>query len=56
MHVEGAVEQVISHPDDIMNALVAGEKRRSVGATDMNARSSRSHTIFRIIIESRPMD
>ena len=29
-----------------------GEKSRKVGATNMNERSSRSHTIFRIKIES----
>jgi len=26
-----------------------GEKNRSIGETDMNERSSRSHTIFRIV-------
>ena len=29
-----------------------GEKSRKVGSTNMNERSSRSHTIFRIKIES----
>ena len=29
-----------------------GDKARKVGATNMNERSSRSHTIFRIKIES----
>ena len=29
-----------------------GEKSRKVGATNMNERSSRSHTIFRIKLES----
>ena len=29
-----------------------GEKSRKVGSTKMNERSSRSHTIFRIKIES----
>ena len=29
-----------------------GEKSRKVGATNMNERSSRSHTIFRLRIES----
>ena len=29
-----------------------GEKSRKVGATNMNERSSRSHTIFRIRLES----
>ena len=32
--------------------VTAGQKQRKVGVTNMNDRSSRSHTIFRIIIES----
>ncbi|KAL0224051.1 hypothetical protein P9112_003441 [Eukaryota sp. TZLM1-RC] len=42
MSVEGALEQ-----------LEKGNQRRHVGATRMNDRSSRSHSIFRIILESR---
>lgn len=30
-----------------------GEASRHVGETAMNARSSRSHTIFRMVVESR---
>jgi centromeric protein E len=30
-----------------------GEVHRQYGSTNMNDRSSRSHTIFRIVIESR---
>lgn len=37
-------------------ALIAqGEEQRHVGATELNAESSRSHTIFRLLIESRPV-
>lgn len=32
--------------------MTEGEKNRHVGSTNMNERSSRSHTIFRLIIES----
>ena len=32
--------------------MEAGNKARRVGATNMNERSSRSHTIFRIKVES----
>ncbi|KAL0224058.1 hypothetical protein P9112_003448 [Eukaryota sp. TZLM1-RC] len=42
MSVEGALE-----------LLEKGNQRRHVGATRMNDRSSRSHSIFRIILESR---
>ena len=32
--------------------MAAGNKARRVGATNMNERSSRSHTIFRLKVES----
>ena len=35
--------------------LEKGEKNRSYGETDMNAKSSRSHVIFKIILESVPV-
>jgi hypothetical protein len=35
-------------------ALIAGgEAHRHVGSTDMNQHSSRSHTIFRLVVESK---
>jgi centromeric protein E len=37
----------------LLEILFSGEKNRAVAATGMNERSSRSHTIFRITIESR---
>jgi hypothetical protein len=33
--------------------ISAGEAKRHVGSTDANAASSRSHTIFRLTVESR---
>ena len=36
----------------VVRAMREGEKARKVGATNMNEKSSRSHTIFRIKIES----
>lgn len=46
------VEVRISTENELMELMQAGEMQRHVGITDMNDRSSRSHTIFRIIIES----
>ncbi|XP_053674736.1 centromere-associated protein E-like [Anopheles nili] len=40
-------------PEQIIQLVDAGNKARKIGETNMNERSSRSHTIFRIIIESR---
>ena len=36
----------MTQPHDMAEALVQGETRRAVGATAMNERSSRSHTVF----------
>ncbi|KAL0361169.1 UNVERIFIED_CONTAM: Kinesin-like protein KIN-7N, partial [Sesamum radiatum] len=42
---------------DIINAAVEGfNANRHFGDTNMNARSSRSHTIFRMVIESKVKD
>ncbi|KAI8125882.1 hypothetical protein FF38_07584 [Lucilia cuprina] len=49
-------ECIIRSEDDLLNHLNKGGKERTVGETNMNERSSRSHAIFRIIIESRKMD
>ncbi|CAE7890959.1 KIN7L, partial [Symbiodinium sp. KB8] len=46
-------EVSITSLDMIQRCLEEGEARRHIGETDMNKRSSRSHTIFRITIESR---
>ncbi|CAM9551285.1 unnamed protein product [Heterosigma akashiwo] len=37
----------------IFEALAEGQKHRVTAATDMNAASSRSHTIFRVVVESK---
>jgi centromeric protein E len=49
--VEGLKESVVAKPADVLRLIKKGEENRHVGATDMNARSSRSHTIFRLVIE-----
>jgi len=54
VYVEGAAECVVTDAGGLAEALVAGERQRAVGATAMNERSSRSHTVFRIVVESRP--
>lgn len=46
-------EIIASTEDEILNSYEKGNKSRRVGETNMNERSSRSHTIFRITIESR---
>ena len=42
-------EKVTKGPKHMLTAMERGEKNRSIGETNMNERSSRSHTIFRIV-------
>lgn len=46
-------ETIVTGLDSLLSVLFAGEKNRSVASTGMNERSSRSHTIFRVTVESR---
>ena len=51
--ISGAIEQVVRSPSEVLSLLDQGEKMRHVGSTDMNQKSSRAHTIFKMIIESK---
>jgi centromeric protein E len=48
-----AEEEVVSDFASLLTILFRGDKSRSFASTAMNERSSRSHTIFRITIESK---
>lgn len=48
-----ATEKVTSSPEEVLEAMREGEVNRQTGATNMNEKSSRSHSIFQITIESR---
>ncbi|NXP05824.1 CENPE protein, partial [Thinocorus orbignyianus] len=52
-YVEDLIEEVVVAPEQVMEWVRKGEKNRHYGETKMNEHSSRSHTIFRMIIESR---
>ncbi|XP_075152200.1 CENP-meta [Haematobia irritans] len=49
-------ECFITTEEELLQYLTQGSKERTVGETNMNERSSRSHAIFRIIVESRKID
>ncbi|GMH91531.1 hypothetical protein TL16_g12084 [Triparma laevis f. inornata] len=51
--IKGMKEEVVMSPDQVFALVAAGEAHRHIGATEMNENSSRSHTIFRLVIESR---
>ena len=46
-------EEIVTDFSSLLAVLFQGEKSRAFAATAMNERSSRSHTIFRVTIESR---
>ncbi|XP_048340403.1 centromere-associated protein E-like [Sphaerodactylus townsendi] len=56
VYVEDLIEEVVVSPEEAMRWLQKGEKNRHYGETKMSAKSSRSHTIFRMIIESKEDD
>ena len=54
--VHNLIETNVNTSDAVLKLMQQGNKQRKVGGTSMNERSSRSHTIFRIIVESVPRD
>ncbi|OAP03125.1 hypothetical protein AXX17_AT3G09960 [Arabidopsis thaliana] len=51
--VAGLREEIVASPQQVLEMMEFGESHRHIGETNMNLYSSRSHTIFRMIIESR---
>ncbi|KAI8070415.1 P-loop containing nucleoside triphosphate hydrolase protein [Gongronella butleri] len=51
--VEGLIQVPVTTPEDIMHYIRLGEEKRHTSDTDFNLNSSRSHTIFQLMIESR---
>ncbi|KAJ9093508.1 hypothetical protein QFC20_007111 [Naganishia adeliensis] len=57
--IEGSVvvrplkEEIVRTPEEVLGLLERGQKNRRTGATDWNERSSRSHCVFTMTIESR---
>ncbi|POM81946.1 Kinesin-like protein [Phytophthora palmivora] len=46
-------EEIITNYEDIVTLLQTGNQNRTTGQTAMNEKSSRSHSVFRIVIESK---
>ncbi|CAL8312485.1 unnamed protein product [Lota lota] len=53
IYVADLTEELVTSPAQALSWVRKGEKNRHYGKTKMNERSSRSHTIFRMILESR---
>ncbi|GES75817.1 P-loop containing nucleoside triphosphate hydrolase protein [Rhizophagus clarus] len=52
VYVSPLKEVVVSTPRQVLKEIMKGEGNRHMGSTDWNERSSRSHTIFQMVIES----
>ena len=56
VYVKDLTSFVVKNVAEIDHVMQAGKKNRSVGATLMNATSSRSHSIFTIVVECGESD
>lgn len=56
IYVHDATEVYVSTPDEMMNVMTMGGKNRSIAATRMNEKSSRSHSIFCVYVEQRNLE
>ncbi|XP_066338203.1 kinesin-like protein KIN-7L [Miscanthus floridulus] len=56
VYVAGLREEIVNSAEQVLELLQLGEANRHFGETNMNVRSSRSHTIFRMVIESSGKD
>jgi hypothetical protein len=48
VYIRGVQKSTVQSIEEIINFIEEGNKRRAVGATNMNAHSSRSHAVFTI--------
>eukprot|EP00803_Ostreobium_quekettii_P006941 evm.model.scf_4305.1 EVM.evm.TU.scf_4305.1 scf_4305:629-4013(-) len=53
VHVSGLHEVIVMSAKEVHKWLRFGEKNKHLGGTLMNECSSRSHTVFRMVVESR---
>lgn len=53
VYVENLSEVEVHNVQDVIQLLIQGAANRKVAATNMNRESSRSHSVFTCIIESK---
>lgn len=46
-------EEIVQSPTQLLRVIARGDHARRVGSTQFNARSSRSHAVVQIVVESR---
>lgn len=55
-YVEGLTRVAVSSNNQIQQLMDAGTQARTVASTNMNATSSRAHTIFQIVLTQTEVD
>ena len=55
VYVKGLSYRIANSEEEALNLLFEGETNRAIGQHVLNKQSSRSHCIFTILIECRPM-
>ncbi len=53
-YVQDVSEVSVETVEDVLSVLWQGARNRAISATDMNEYSSRSHTIFTVVVEQTP--
>ncbi|KAL2530140.1 Kinesin-like protein KIN12B [Forsythia ovata] len=53
VYVENLTEECVSSMEDVSQLLIKGLSNRRTGSTSVNAESSRSHSVFTCVVESR---
>ncbi|KAF9899640.1 hypothetical protein BX616_002911 [Lobosporangium transversale] len=53
IYVSPLKEEIVTTPSQAMRIIQRGDYQRHTSSTDYNAHSSRSHSIFQIVVESR---
>uniref|UniRef100_A0A7S0EHV7 Kinesin-like protein n=1 Tax=Hanusia phi TaxID=3032 RepID=A0A7S0EHV7_9CRYP len=56
VYVKDLTQHIVRSHKDCEQVMLAGKRNRSIGATLMNAESSRSHSVFTIVVESSKND
>lgn len=51
VHVAGMTETYVGSEEEVHDILNTGNENRSIAATQMNAQSSRSHSVFILQVE-----
>ena len=55
IYVEGVTEEYVTSAEGLLNIMVKGSRNRAVAATGLNEGSSRSHSLFTVLVSQRDL-